>query len=131
MCILNLQILAKAIQTCVAGVIFWVIVIPAWAQEKINISLSTLSPSAFFLWVPAEEGLFRKYGLNANVILIESGSLTSQALAAGEIGIAHNAGAPAILSNASGSGETIIMGLINGLEYSLVGTSQSKENGRP
>jgi NitT/TauT family transport system substrate-binding protein len=116
----------RAFPAVIAGIILWTIVTPSWAQEKINISLSTLSPSAFFLWVPSEEGLFRKYGLNANVILIESGSLTSQALAAGEIGIAHNAGAPAILSNASGSGETIIMGLINGLEYSLVGTAKVK-----
>src|SRR6266850_2223091 len=96
------------------------------AQEKIRLSYSALSPSTAFLWIPKEKGFFKKHGLEVEIVLIESGSLTSQALAAGEIGIAHNAGAPAIIANASGSGEMIIMGLINGLEYSLVGTAKVK-----
>lgn len=99
----------------------------AEAQEKIRLSYSALSPSTAFLWIPREKGFFRKYGLDAEIILIESGTLTSQALASGEIGIADNAGAPAIISNASGSGETIIMGLVNSLEYNLVSTKQVKD----
>jgi NitT/TauT family transport system substrate-binding protein len=100
---------------------------PASAQEKIRISYSALSPSTAFLWIPGEKGFFRKHGLDAELILIESGTLTSQALASGELGIADNAGAPAIISNASGSGETIIMGLVNSLEYNLVSTKQVKD----
>src|SRR2546428_7533059 len=92
----------------------------ASAQEKIRISYSALSRSTAFLWIPRERGFFRKHGLDAEIILIESGTLPSQALASGEIGIADNAGAPAIISNASGSGETIIMGLVNSLEYNMV-----------
>ncbi len=92
------------------------------AQEKIRLSYSALSPSTAFLWIP-----FKKHGLDAEIILIESGTLTSQALASGEIGIADNAGAPAIISNASGSGETIIMGLVNSLEYNLISTKQVKD----
>ncbi len=97
------------------------------AQEKIRLSYSALSPSTAFLWIPREKGFFKKHGLDAEIILIESGTLTSQALASGEIGIADNAGAPAIISNASGSGETIIMGLVNSLEYNLVSTKQVKD----
>ena len=99
----------------------------AGAQEKIRISYSALSPSTAFLWMPREEGFFKKHGLDAELILIESGTLTSQALAAGEIGIADNAGAPAIISNASGTGETIIMGLVNSLEYNLVAMQKVKD----
>jgi NitT/TauT family transport system substrate-binding protein len=99
----------------------------AAAQEKIRLSYSAVSPSTAFLWIPREKGFFKKNGLDAEIILIESGTLTSQALASGEIGIADNAGAPAIISNASGSGETIIMGLVNSLEYSLVSTKQVKD----
>jgi len=116
----------KVVLLNLIGVVLLAIVAPTWAQEKIAISLSAIAPSAVSLWIPHEEGFFKKHGLNAELILIESGSLTSQALAAGEIGIAHNAGAPAIIANASGSGETIIMGLINALEYSLVGTAKLK-----
>ena len=99
----------------------------ATAQEKIRISYSALSPSTAFLWIPAEKGFFKKQGLDAEIILIESGTLTSQALASGEIGIADNAGAPAIISNASGSGEMIIMGLVNSLEYNMVSTKQVRD----
>jgi NitT/TauT family transport system substrate-binding protein len=123
---LNLKILRKVIQMILVGLVLWTVAAPTWAQDKISISISALAPSVASLWVPYEEGFFKKHGLNAELILIESGSLTSQALAAGEIGIAHNAGAPAIIANASGSGETIIMGLINVLEYSLVGTAKLK-----
>src|SRR6266850_2650812 len=97
------------------------------AQEKIRLSYSAISPSTAFLWIPREKGFLKKHGLDAEIILIESGTLTSQALASGEIGIADNAGAPAIISNASGSGETIIMGLVNNLEYNMVSTKQVKD----
>ena len=100
---------------------------PVVAQEKISLSYSALSPSTAFLWIPREKGFFKKHGLDAEIILIESGTLTSQALASGEIGIADNAGAPAIISNASGSGEMIIMGLVNSLEYNMVSTKQVKD----
>jgi len=122
----RLKIIRRVIFLNVAALMLWAVVTQTSAQEKITISYSALAPSVVSLWIPHEEGFFRKYGLNAEIILIESGSLTSQALAAGEIGIAHNAGAPAIIANASGSGETIIMGLINSLEYSLIGTAKLK-----
>jgi NitT/TauT family transport system substrate-binding protein len=122
----KLKIVGKVIQMIFVGLVLWTAATSTAAQEKIAVSYSAVAPSVASLWIPHEEGFFKKHGLNAELILIESGSLTSQALAAGEIGIAHNAGAPAIIANASGSGETIIMGLINGLEYSLVGTTKVK-----
>lgn len=122
----RLKIENKGILVILVTVIFLSAVTSSSAEDKIAISLSAIAPSVVSLWIPREEGLFKKQGLDAELILIESGSLTSQALAAGEIGIAHNAGAPAIIANASGSGETIIMGLINALEYSLVGTAKLK-----
>jgi NitT/TauT family transport system substrate-binding protein len=106
---------------------FGITVRSACAQERIRISYSALSPSTAFLWIPGEKGFFKKHGLDAEIILIESGTLTSQALASGEIGIADNAGAPAIISNASGSGEMIIMGLVNSLEYNMIATKQVRD----
>jgi NitT/TauT family transport system substrate-binding protein len=101
--------------------------VPSSAQERIRLSYSALSPSTAFLWIPKEKGFFKKHGLEVEILLIESGTLTSQALASGEIGIADNAGAPAIISNASGSGETIIMGLVNSLAYNIIATKQIKD----
>ena len=118
----------RSIGVAALGIVFAIVSTPlASAQEKIRLSYSAVSPSTAFLWIPREKGFFNKHGLDAEIILIESGTSTSQALAAGEIGIADNAGAPAIISNASGSGETIIMGLVNSLEYSLISTKQVKD----
>ncbi|MGH7931200.1 MAG: ABC transporter substrate-binding protein [Candidatus Binatia bacterium] len=118
---------AKLLFAILPGTIVGSFTIPALAQEKIRLSYSALSPSTAFLWIPKERGFFKKNGLDVEILLIESGSLTSQALAAGEIGIADNAGAPAIISNASGSGETIIMGLVNSLAYNMISTKQVKD----
>ncbi len=116
----------KGLQTILAGLVFAITVIPAAGQEKMRISYSALSSNSAVMWVAQEHGFYKKHGLDAELLFIESGTLTSQALAAGEIGVAHNAGAPAIISNASGSGEMIIMGLVNSLDYSLVAVSTVK-----
>ena len=121
------KVYAKLLVVIFVGAFVGSLTVPGLAQEKIRLSYSALSPSTAFLWIPKEKGFFKKHGLDVEILLIESGSLTSQALASGEIGIADNAGAPAIISNASGSGETIIMGLVNSLAYNMIATKQVKD----
>src|ERR1043165_7915948 len=116
----------KLLFSVLSGAVVITFAVHGSAQERIRLSYSALSPSTAFLWIPKEKGFFKKHGLEVEILLIESGTLTSQARASGEIGIADNAGAPAIISNAAGSGETIIMGLVNSLEYNLVSTKQVK-----
>ena len=103
------EVWEKLFFAMLSGVLVVVFAVSGSAQERIRLSYSALSPSTAFLWIPKEKAFFKKHGLEVEILLIESGTLTSQALASGEIGIADNAGAPAIISNASGSGETIIM----------------------
>ncbi|MBI4523271.1 MAG: ABC transporter substrate-binding protein [Deltaproteobacteria bacterium] len=122
----NQPIIWEVLGVLLLSLVFGIAATPADSQDKIRISYSALSPNVGVLWVARTEGFYKKHGLDAEMLFIESGSLTSQALAAGEIGVAHNAGAPAIISNASGSGEMIIMGLVNSLEYSLVATPKLK-----
>ncbi len=121
------QFSGKRLLCIIAAMIVLSLAVQGLAQERIRLSYSALSPSTAFLWIPKEKGFFKKHGLEVEILLIESGSLTSQALASGEIGIADNAGAPAIISNASGSGETIIMGLVNSLAYNMIATKQIKD----
>src|ERR1043165_6212945 len=117
----------KLLFSVLSGAVVITFAVHGSAQERIRLSYSALSPSTAFLWIPKEKGFFKKHGLEVEILLIESGTLTSQALASGEIGIADNAGAPAIISNAAGSGETIIMGLVNSLAYNIVATKQVKD----
>jgi NitT/TauT family transport system substrate-binding protein len=121
------KVCKKLLSAILSSALVIALTVPSSAQERIRLSYSALSPSTAFLWIPKEKGFFKKYGLEVEILLIESGTLTSQALASGEIGIADNAGAPAIISNASGSGETIIMGLVNSLAYNIIATKQVKD----
>ena len=114
------KVCEKLFSAILSSALVIALTVPSAAQERIRLSYSALSPSTAFLWIPKEKGFFKKHGLEVEILLIESGTLTSQALASGEIGIADNAGAPAIISNASGSGETIIMGLVNSLAYNII-----------
>ncbi len=50
------KIIGKVVQANLVGFILWTIVTPAWAQEKIRISYSPLSPNVGVLWIAHAEG---------------------------------------------------------------------------
>ena len=50
--------------------------------QKINVAYSSISGNVSPLWVTQDKGFFRKYGLEVQSILIESGTTTAQALVA-------------------------------------------------
>src|ERR1044072_4914352 len=87
--------------------------------QKINVAYSSLSGNVSPLWVTQDRGFFRKYGLDVQAILIESGTTTAQALVAGDISFASVAGPPAIQSNLRGADVVMIAGVINTLIFQL------------
>lgn len=42
--------------------------------EKVTIAYSSISANMAILWITQERGFFRKYGLDVQVVFIESGS---------------------------------------------------------
>jgi len=87
--------------------------------QKINVAFSSISGNMAPLWVTQERGFFRKYGLEVQVILIESGTTTAQALVAGDISFAQVAGPAIIQSNLRGADTVIIAGVVNTLTFQL------------
>jgi ABC-type nitrate/sulfonate/bicarbonate transport system substrate-binding protein/LysM repeat protein len=87
--------------------------------QKINVAYSSISGNVSPLWVAQDKGFFRKYGLEVQAILIESGTTTAQALVAGDITFASVAGPAAIQSNLRGADIVMIAGIINTLVYQL------------
>ena len=87
--------------------------------QKINVAYSSISGNVSPLWVTQDRGFFRKYGLEVQAILIESGTTTAQALVAGDISFASVAGPAAIQSNLRGADVVIIAGVINTLTFQL------------
>lgn len=88
--------------------------------EKVTIAYSSISGNMAPLWVTYERGFFRKYGLDVQIVFIESGSATVQNLISKEVAFAQMAGAGAIQSRLRGSDVVMIAGFLNTLDYQLM-----------
>jgi NitT/TauT family transport system substrate-binding protein len=76
------------------------------AQSKVppvRTAYSALSAGIGTLWLTHEDGYFRKYGLDSNLIYIRGGSTAVQALLAGEIHFGHLSPAPMLTAWAQGA----------------------------
>jgi NitT/TauT family transport system substrate-binding protein len=88
--------------------------------KKVVIAYSGISPSQAPAWMAYESGIFRKYGLDAQLIFIESGSRTVQTLISGDVIAAQVAGTSVLQSNLQGSGIVLIAGFLNTMDYKLI-----------
>ena len=88
--------------------------------KKVAIAYSSISPNQAPAWAAYETGIFRKYGLDVQLIFVESGSRTVQTLVSGDVVAAEVAGAGVIQSNLQGSGVVLIAGFLNTLDYNFM-----------
>ena len=61
--------------------------------EKVTIVYGGISAGHAPLWVTHEAGLFRKHGLDVQIVFVEGGSSAVQTLIAGDVAFAQMAGA--------------------------------------
>jgi ABC-type nitrate/sulfonate/bicarbonate transport system substrate-binding protein len=90
---------------------------PARPLEKVTIAYSSISGNMAPLWITHERGFFRKYGLDVQLVFIESGSTTVQSLISKDVTFAQMAGAGVIQSRLRGSDVVMIAGVINTLTF--------------
>ena len=76
--------------------------------KKVVIGYSGISPSQAPAWVAYDQGFFRKYGLDVDLIFIEGGSRTVQTLISGDVIAAQVAGSSVLQSNLQGSGVVLV-----------------------
>jgi NitT/TauT family transport system substrate-binding protein len=91
--------------------------------EKIRIAYSGISGSQTPLWVAYEQGFFRKYGLDVELVYIEGAALCIQTLVSGNVTAAAVSGAAVIQSNLQGSGVVMTAGFLNTMDYELMVSS--------
>ncbi len=77
----------------------------------VRTAYSALSAGIGTLWITHEQGIFRKHGLDSNLIYMRSGTTAAQALLAGEIQFAHISPAP------------MMAAWIQGADVALIGTT--------
>jgi len=85
--------------------------------ERVTIAYSSMSGNMAPLWITHERGLFRKYGLDVQLVFIESGTTTVQSLISKDVAFAQMAGAGVIQSRLRGSDVVMIAGVINTLTF--------------
>ena len=88
--------------------------------QRVRVALSTPTPHMAPLYIAKDKRFYEKYGLDVQLILVNSGSLVAQMFAAGELQMTANA--PASLVNLAASGEkmSFFLGLSNTSPFSVV-----------
>jgi ABC-type nitrate/sulfonate/bicarbonate transport system substrate-binding protein len=97
------------------------------AQQKFLMGYSSFSANQTPIWVAKEEGLFKRYGTEPDLILIEGGTRGAQALISGDLPIMGMSGQPVISARARGSDLVMIAGTVNKMNYVLVGSPTVKK----
>jgi NitT/TauT family transport system substrate-binding protein len=95
--------------------------------EKLRVAMASISTSQVNLWVPLDTGLFKKHGLDVDLIFISGAPVVNAALLSGEVAMAQGGPAPAIQTNLKGAGTYIILGNTNRFPYQLVAAPTIKE----
>ena len=71
-------------------------------MEKVRAVFSAIGSSQSSLWIPYEAGIFRKHGLDVELLYVAGGSRGAQVVVAGEAPIAMFNGASVISANLAG-----------------------------
>jgi ABC-type nitrate/sulfonate/bicarbonate transport system substrate-binding protein len=96
------------------------------AADKIRISGGGMTPLHAIIWVANQEGLFKKYGLEAEYLTMNSGTLGVQTLLSNESQFLFSTGALAITANTQGADLAMITGGFNLFAFKVVGRPEIK-----
>ena len=100
---------------------------PAWAQERLNFAyISPNAGSSSVLWVAKDAGIFKKHGLDVNVIYIEGTPKALMSLFAGELHVVAGTGPAVASAKVRGADASMIMGFEVFLPYYLIATPAIK-----
>lgn len=88
--------------------------------EKIRIFYTAITGEQSIFWIVKESGMLQKYGLDPEMVFIDSGTLAVQTMVSGDSHLGMVGSTAVVLSSLGGSGIKMIAGLINSLTYILV-----------
>jgi len=93
---------------------------------RLKTSYSALTANMGAYWLAKDTRLFEKHGLDVDVVLIENGTITIQALIAGETDLAMGGGTVAVSSALGGSDLVSISSIESRLPYGLLAQREIK-----
>jgi NitT/TauT family transport system substrate-binding protein len=82
--------------------------VQAQSLETLNVSYASVTGSRIPLWIAKDTGLFEKFGLHVNLVVIAAGNAAIGALMGGDVEILGAPGSTSMLSAARGLPVAII-----------------------
>jgi len=115
----------QSVNALVMAIILFVAA-PAWAQTKTRINWTAVTGAQSGMFMAQQEGVFKKNGLDAELIHIPSSSRGIQAILAGEIGFSFMDGANEVQANLKGANLALVAGATNRQVFSLMAKPEIK-----
>ena len=96
----------------------------ALAQKPLIVGVAGPAVNLIYAYVTQDAGLWKKHGLDARVVLFESGSTLAQVARSGEVQFSINSGPTTIASRTQGADAIMVAVAVNTLPYSLVAAKE-------
>ena len=90
------------------------------AENPLIVGVAGPAINMVYSFVARDAGLWRKYGIDARVVVFESGSILAQSALSGELQISISSGPATIASRTQGADTIIVAACVNTLPYSVV-----------
>jgi NitT/TauT family transport system substrate-binding protein len=88
--------------------------------EKLHVGYSAQAGSLAPIWITKEAGIFKKHGLDVELLFIPGGPTAAAALMSGEVPITVVGGPAVVSSNLAGSDLVMIAGIVNTFAFQIV-----------
>src|SRR5262250_2371048 len=87
--------------------------------EPLRIAYTSIGLAYVPLWITKDAGIFKKYGIEPELLYIAGGPPSLQALIAGDVAISFTAGGATVAANLSGSDVVLLGATIDSLPFEL------------
>ena len=118
----------QSVNVFVTAIIFFVAA-PAWAQTKTRINWTAVTGAQSGMFMAQQEGLFKKNGLDVELVHIPSSSRGIQTILAGEIAFSFMDGANEVQADIKGANIALVAGATNRQVFSLMARPEIKKIG--
>jgi NitT/TauT family transport system substrate-binding protein len=99
---------------------------PVWAQAPVRINWTAVTGAQSGMFMAQQEGLFKRNGLDVELLHIPSSSRGIQAILAGEIAFSYMDGVNALQGNLKGANIAFVAGATNRQVFSLMSKPEIK-----
>jgi ABC-type nitrate/sulfonate/bicarbonate transport system substrate-binding protein len=117
------QLMLKFLQAAANVLFVCLLFVQVHAADRVRLGYSSVTANRLPLWLGQEAGIFARHGIDAEMLLIPSGTTGVQALVAGEVQILSATGATAVAAALRGA-DVVIIGSLGVIEYKLAALPQ-------